>query len=271
MAFGGLELVVAAFGAALVVIEAIPIVLLFAAIGYAIIMLIKHWKAVKEAAVDAMDWVVNAASNAWNWIKEHWPLIGVLLMAPFIAFGVWIVAIPAAIIAALLIALNFIKQHFPGLYKVLIWPFQEAWKIIKAVANWIVGAMEWVVSRVEKLISKIIGPIGKVAGFLLHAGGSVIGDIGGFLGLGGGGSSHPTSSPVTPSSSSSVVYLPRGNYVAPNAAPAAAGGFGQVPLEATIHNYTILDGKVTSKSIVRQGLMAQARRGGGGPTISDAG
>lgn len=275
--FFGVTVATTAWSVAMTVLDAIPVVAVIAAIALGVVMLIKHFGAVKAAVVDAFHWVLNAISNVWNWIKKHWPLLLEILMGPFTLLLAGVAAIFHTTVPKIIEGfIGWVGGVFKSAAKVLVWPFEQFWHFVKTVVHWVVSAVEWMVSHVEKLLGKILGPIGKVLGFagkigggILHAGSSIIGDIGGVLGFADGGTTPYGGPFVVGERGPELVYLPGGSHVVPN--HEMPSNVEQRPLEATIPLAVYLDGRQLSRSVVRQGLIATARRGAGGPTIADAG
>lgn len=64
------------------------VILGIAAIAIGIVLLIKHFKQVREAATAAWHWIENGALDVWNWIKAHWVLA--MLIAPFAALPIFV-------------------------------------------------------------------------------------------------------------------------------------------------------------------------------------
>jgi TP901 family phage tail tape measure protein len=222
------------------IIENLPLIALLAAIGVGIMLLIKHWKTVKEAALDAAHWI----SAKWHDLTT------------------FIESLPGRFAAAGRYMWNGLKQ---GAIDVVNW-------IIDRINN-VIGAINSVTSSIPVIGGNVLNPIG-------HVGGSVPTGVGtsnqsGFMStplhLAGhkamGGSVDTSGAYLVGEKGPEIVYLNRGAYVQPNHG-SSNGGHPQT-LQATLVN--VMDGRVVSRSVIRQGLMATARRGAGGAVLDDAG
>jgi TP901 family phage tail tape measure protein len=135
MFFGGLITAVTTIlpllGALSVVLDALPFVALFTAIGIAIILLVTHFKQVKTAALDV-----------------------------FRSIGAAVIAMGTVL-----------GRVFTGLAKIIIWPFKTAWTFIRSVFNGIMGDVRWLIGKITGAFRTIIGLPGKalsMAGSVLH-------------------------------------------------------------------------------------------------------
>ena len=239
-----------ALGVVLTLVDAIPIVLLFAAIGVAIYELIVHFKQVKAAAVDVFDW-----------IKGHWRLLLPLLMGPVGLAIDFITAHFHEIAAVGEWVFGVLKTIFNAVKGVLTKPFDEWWSVVKAVATEIVKIVEWLVAQVEKNIGKVLGPLksflhleGRVAGFGAHA----LSDAGHFLGLANGTPAVTAGGAfMVGERGPEIVYLPKGAAVQPNSEIGGqSGGGGGSPIMITVNS--VLDRRVIARSVVQTGLEAQS-------------
>lgn len=201
----------------------LPVLLVIAAIvalGVAIYMTVKHWKAIKQAAVDAMHWVVGAIQDAIKWISQHWPLILGILTGPV---G---------------LAVEQIVTHFDTVKKIpgeILQLFASAGSAIASAIVWpFKWAFDWVKNHLPHFHSVHVGPVSipmpsfQTGGPVTATGPYLVGERG-----------------------PEIVTLPQGGYVHPNS---SIGGFDR-PI--VINN--ILDGKLMSQSVIRQGLLQTAR------------
>jgi len=224
------------------------------------------WAAIKAA----WGWLKGAAVAVINFVIHHWRTL-ILAIGPLgvvidvvskhfqffknIAIGVF-----NAIYSAAKWVVGAITTVWNTLTGILSKPFQVAKTLISTAINGILTAIRWVVDKISALLGKIVGPIASVAGkiggvvgTLTHTGGKVAK----FLGFGQAGGLVTTGGPfMVGERGPEIVTLPRGAHITPNdALPGVRGGE-----ERPIIIYNILDGKVLSKSVVRQGLL-QASRG----------
>jgi hypothetical protein len=246
----------AALDANPVTLVVIAIIVLVAAF----LLLWKHCKAfrvavtdafhtAKRVAVDAFHWIKQAGINVFNWFKAHWPLLIAIITAPFGGLVVYTILKHWKQIKRSFSDLwDWIKQQWSKLGGWLVWPFAKAWEGIKWFINKMIDGLNWVIKQINSVFRARhinIGPLHATTPGIhiqplghLAAGGDVI-RSGPYL----VGERGPE-----------VVTLPRGAHVTSN--EALAGATGQ---DRPIVIYNILDGKVMSKSVIRQGLLQQSR------------
>ena len=219
------------------VMDANPIGAVILAIGLlvgAFILAYKHvkwfrdaanatWKWLKGATVDTFHAVVGAIDAAIKWIEQHWPLVRDILIGPIGLAVLEIVKHFDTIKKLPGEILSAFKSVGGAIANAIIWPF--------------VTAFNWVKHHLPHFHTVHIGPVGvpmpsfQSGGPVTSTGPYLVGERG-----------------------PEVVTLPQGGYVHPNS---ALGGLGGQPIII----YNILDGKLLSQSIIRQGLL-QASRGG---------
>jgi hypothetical protein len=140
------------------------------------------------------------------------------------------------------------------LTKILSGPFQFVWgKVIHPVLNWIVAGVRWMAGIVGKIVGKMLGPIGKVAGFIGKVGGGALHGFESLTGIHQAGGYTQGGMALVGERGPEIVNLPRGSYVSPNSSMIGGGGNGTMVINL------VLDGRVASKAIVRQGLMQQSK------------
>jgi hypothetical protein len=147
------------------------------------------------------------------------------------------------------IVLNAFQSAGQAILDAILWPFKEAGKLIGHIP--IIG----------KLLEKGLGAITHPGG-ILHAAGHLLSGI-----FQQGGPVTSTGAYLVGERGPEVVTLPAGAYVTPNSALGDQGGMltlvnairdlAQRPI--IIQN--VLDGRMLSQSIVRQGLLQTARGG----------
>lgn len=127
-----------------ITLDAIPIVAMIAGIGLAIGILITHFQTVKLIAATVFHAIATTVSTVGS----------------------------------------FIGNVFHTLGQALAWPFVTAYKIIRGIFNWIIGAVHWVANKVTGAFHAITGVFSGIAHFagsalntatfgLLHSGGPV--------------------------------------------------------------------------------------------------
>lgn len=123
-----------------------PVVLVglaIAALAAAIVIIIMHWKDMKNAAVDAWHWIENAAVNTWGFIKSHWALLLGILLGPFTLARILII------------------RHFDGIV--------NFFKGLPArIANAVSGLFMGVVHEFERMANAIKNKYNKLPGPLRH-------------------------------------------------------------------------------------------------------
>lgn len=181
-----------------------------------------------------------------HWIEDHWKLLASIFVGIFLGplgelvlqFALhfnqivkFITSLPGKIVSA-------ISSMGQKILDALLWPFKEAGKLIGKIP--VIG----------KLLEKGLGALGSIA----HGAGSVVHAITHPFGLHfqEGGAVQRTGSYIVGERGPELVTLPGGSTVTPNNALGGGGG-------GTIILYNVLDGKVLSKSVIRQGNLALSR------------
>lgn len=196
------------------------VIIAIAALIAIIILVATHFKQVEKIAVAAFHWIVNAAKDVWKWIKNHWPLLAGILLAPM-TFGASIIIalFHKQILGAIKSVWSWIKGAWHELLQIITWPFREAWKIIQAILN-----------AISHAIGKVLGPIKSVLHFaggavhtVTHGIGSAINAVGNFLGFAGGGTTPYTGTFVVGERGPELVQLPGGSRITPVGTAGIAG------------------------------------------------
>ena len=235
---GASEALTAATAELNVMLDANPIGAVILAIGLligAFILVTKHvkwfrdathaaWEWLKHATIDVFHAVIKAIDGVIDWMKHNWePVVAGLLFGP-VGIGVtWILMHMKTVNKGFEGMLAKIKHIGPDIAHAIVWPF--------------VTAFNWVKHHLPHFHTVHIGPVGiplpsfQTGGPVTATGPYLVGERG-----------------------PEVVTLPQGGYVHPNS---ALGGLGDRPIII----YNILDGKLLSQSVIRQGLL-QASRGG---------
>ena len=181
------------------------------------------WKWLKVATVDTFHAVTGAISDAMKWISSHWPLVIEILAGPI---GLAVVAIVKHFDTVKKLPgeiLQAFKSVGSAIASAIVWPF--AW------------AFNWVKHHLPHFHTVHVGPVGiPVPSF----------------GMANGGPVTATGPYLVGERGPEIVTLPQGGYVHPNS---AIGGMGN----QAIVIYNILDGKLMSQSVIRQGLLQQSR------------
>lgn len=232
------------------------------------------WRWIKNATLDLVhaivgvfQWFANAVGNVIAFVRNHWRqlilLLGLLGLTIDIVTKHWNFFKNLAstvinwVVGAVKWMINAIRTTMSTLTTILTAPWRWAWQhVIQPVMNWIVGAVRWMVQQVEKIIAPILKPIGKIIGAVGTVAKGAVGVGKSVLTLGGvlqhGGPVTRSATYLVGERGPELVNLPAGSNVTPN----SALGTGEQP---PIILYNILDGKVLSKSVVRQGLLQQSR------------
>ena len=213
-------------------------------------------------------WLKNAVAAVVNWVLHHWRLL-ILAIGP-LGFAIDVVSKHFNFFKGIALdVFNFVYGKAKWVVGVVtsIWttltnalskPFNTAKGIIQTALDGVLSAVRWIVSRVESLLKRITGPIGAVAskiGGVIHT--ITHGPAGLFhklTGAQGGGMVTGGGPFLVGERGPEIVTLPRGGYVTPNH-ELGHQGRGDRPIVL----YNILDGKVMSKSVIRQGLLQAAR------------
>jgi phage-related protein len=178
---GATEADAAAQTAADVAMDANPIgAVIFAitALIAVIVLLVTHWRDVKQWALDAFHAVVGAAEAAWNWIKDHWKLLLVILTGPIGVAVIWIVDHWHQITDVVGEAIDWVKGHWQLLVGILTGPIGIA--VLWIIDHWhmIVTGAEQMANDVtdffRSLPGRILAALGDLASLLYNAGRNVI-------------------------------------------------------------------------------------------------
>lgn len=232
-------------------------------------------------------WFHDRVDQLWRWIKNNWPLLGLVLTGPFGAAVVVIIAnwdtIKSASVEAFNFLIGYLGQAGMVLLNTITMPFRRGyetiawfWGLIKFVTgqavlglgmilqplkdvfNWVIDKMKW-----------ILGKAGDVAGVV----GAITGAVGKPLDLigvkGDGGPIMRSGSYLVGDRGPEVVTLPRGAGVIPNNA-LSGNGSGVKPLfdepgyinDRNKKNQPIqllLDGRVVAETNARYASDKQAR------------
>jgi hypothetical protein len=252
--------------------DAIPIVGWISAIGAAVVGLIMLYKHVKVFR--------DAVQAVFHWIKNNWPLLADILLGPF---GLIVGEIvqhfstikKAATDAAQWIvnAFNNVVQFFSKLPSRLASAGASMWNWIKTAFQ---NVLAWIMGAWNSLLDKMnidIGPIHIHPGASLKFSQSSIATTkfgkSPVRAIGGGQGAPPilvgsrqSGGPVWRGGNylvgergPEVVTLPAGSNVTPNEQ------LHRERDQRPIILYNVLDGKILSQSIVRQGMLQQSRGG----------
>jgi hypothetical protein len=216
------------------------VVIAIAAVVAGLILAYKHVRwfhnavdAMGKAAVAAFHWLMQAASDAFNWIKHHWPLVIGILTGP-IGFAV----------AEIIKHWNQI-EHLPG--KLL--------KMFKDVGNDVANAIVWPFKWAFGWVSK------HLPSFHTHHIGPIPIPLPSFPGLAAGGVTPYGGAFVVGERGPELVTLPGGASVSSQQDLAQTNALLRELIVAVRQNSQalVVDGKVLAQSVMRQGLIQQSR------------
>lgn len=273
-------------------LDANPITLIIIAIAALVVGIIeayKHSKTFRDIIQDigkvatvAFNAVVTAAEAAFNWIKDHWKLLVLLIGGPIGAAALIVIKHWQAITGAAKAAFNWVVNHWKSLTGVLSGPFSAAFRAINTSIGKITGAVQAAFKFVGRIwppiknllsgpfsaawsvISGIFGKIngaisntlGKIGGVIDKAKG-IGSSIGGFLGFAHGGTIGAAATGGTRSGLTMVgeqgpelVHLPTGSHVMSNPdtrrALSGGGGGDSSPMIVVLQ----MDGHTMSKLLI---------------------
>jgi TP901 family phage tail tape measure protein len=146
-----------------------PWTLAIMAVIAAAVLLVEHWKQIEAVAKEVFKAVTGAVSDAFDWVKSHWPLLLGILTGP--------------IGAATLFIVDHWKQILNGARSM----FDDVVGFFRALPGRIIGALADLgsmmfnagVHAMESLISGLGSMIGNIGSVM----GSVASKIAGFIGL----------------------------------------------------------------------------------------
>lgn len=247
--------------------------IIFAIIGALVVayLKVKPFREAVQAVFGAIkagfNWLKNAIGTVVGWALHHWRLL-ILAIGP-LGFVIDIVSKHFTFFKGIVMdvfgfvysktkwVVGQVTNIWGAITKALTGPFNSAKGVIQTVLDGILTAVRWIVGKLTTLFGKITGPIKWVAdhvGGVIHTLSHAGGKIGKFLGFAQSGGMVTGGGPfLVGERGPEIVSLPRGSRVTPNS---ELGGGGS---DRPIVIYNILDGKVLSKSVIRQGLLQAAR------------
>jgi TP901 family phage tail tape measure protein len=210
-----------------------PWTLAIMAVVAVVVILITHWKLVKEVFMDVFDWV-----------KNNWQLLAAILLAPIV--------LPAMII----------NKHWKALMGFFEGLPADFVKIFEAIGKAIISPFEWAIGKVEKVWKKFtkLPVISQVIGAIKWSGG-VVGEIGsaiGIPGLAAGGTILGGGSVLVGERGPEILNLPRGASVKP-LSPGGIGGENGQPLFVS-KTELYLDRKLLAEEVGKYTAGKLARR-----------
>jgi hypothetical protein len=192
---------------------------------------VKNWivdrfNDVKNGVVNAFNSVKSAVQTAWTWIKTQATNVKTWVIDRFNDIVNFIKSLPGKIKSAF-------GSGLSGIRDMIISPFRDAFK--------------WVQDHLPTFHTHHIGPISVPLPSFPH------------LQSGGLVQSHGTY--LVGERGPELVSLPRGAYVTPNERLRgnARDNSGPQQAERPIVIYNVLDSKIVSKSVIRQGLLQSSR------------
>lgn len=206
-----------------------------AALIAVLVLLVMNWKTVKNAAVDAFNWILHAGEDVVHWIQQHWAFA--LLMAPFLAPVILIIS-----------HLNLIKQVATDVANWIGHVFSQMGGVLKGVWGGVVGFFTGAINGIIKAINFLINAYNSIPGIFRPTG--KIHDIG----LIGAKSDHRPGAPSPPPTGPP----PRGGVFpalhAPG--PALAAAYDR-PFHVTTQ--VVLDRRVVAESVNKYNADKKAR------------
>lgn len=153
-----------------VILAIVAAVALIAGLAY---LIITNWDTLKKWLSDFWQWLQDAASAVFNWIKDNWQLLLIILLGPLGAFIAAVITywdqIKAAavavwnwIVGAVQWAINAIIAYFQfwiAVYMAILGAIRDA---AVAVWNWITGFIARVIDGWINIIQGVIGAVSWV-------------------------------------------------------------------------------------------------------------
>jgi hypothetical protein len=177
-------------------------------------------QAVMRGAVAAFNWVKQAASDVFNWVRSHWPLLVSILGGPIGAAAVQIAKHWGDIKSAAQSVWSFLRS----LGQFIAGAFSGAWSVASGAIKGVSDAISTVISTVKTAASLP----GKAGGLISKGFSSVFGQTGLYA--------SQTMPAIVGEHGPEMVTLPQGAQVHPFVQSYGGGGGG-----GTIHTHVYLD------------------------------
>ena len=141
-----------------------------------LVLVVTHFNTVRSVIAGVFNWLKGAVNTVVNFVGQHWKEFAVggadFLGGPFLALGVFVATHFALVKRLAGDVVGFLGRIFGSLGHALAWPFEQLWKIITKVFNFITGKG----GTLSKIFSWM-NPVGLL-GHGLSIGKSLLSDIG---------------------------------------------------------------------------------------------
>ena len=172
--------------------------------------------------VAAFNWMKQAASNAFNWIKSNWPLLVSILGGPIAAAAVQIAKHWGDIKGAAVTAFNAIKSAASAVGSVVGSALGGAFNTVKSAINGVVSGINAIVNAAQKVASLPSKALSVLTGGVS----GVVSSLNPFHQHGGYMSSAGTA--LVGEHGPEMVHLPQGAHVSPFLQGGVGGGAAQI-------------------------------------------
>jgi hypothetical protein len=153
----------AAFNAVMAMNPIVLIAIAVAALIAAFVILYMKVEGFREVVDAVFGFVLDIIKSVWNWIKDNWQMILILLTLPFALAITAIQKVFGVVLDILQVPWNWVKTGWSKLKDLLSGPINLAKDIIKGYFNLVLGFVKipfnWVVDNWNRLRGILTGPI----------------------------------------------------------------------------------------------------------------
>lgn len=122
------------------------------------------WKAAMAGMSAAINWIKEAASAVWNWIKTNWPLLLAIVTGPIGLIVLYVVRHWDQIKSATVAAFTAVKNFFVGVWDWIKARFQEGVDGVKAIWHGILSLVDRAIEFRDRLIGAFTGLVDRLLG-----------------------------------------------------------------------------------------------------------
>lgn len=129
----------------------VVVIALIALLVGAMVLAYQHSETFRRIVDAAFRAVKAAAQFAWDWIKEHWPLLLVIVTGPIGAAVLVVARHWDSILAGAKAVIGWFRDSWDVIKTILVAPFTAAWNLIQDIIQKITSAVSAVTSAIKKI------------------------------------------------------------------------------------------------------------------------